>query len=245
MPLLFDMFFYHYKVAESHLNKYSVELYKHYTAGECSLVASLGGSIRIFKYINTKEKLHTYFALDVKYCPTTLTSDQKKLLRSLRMHNTRVGLSKKHLTQLIELEEKSRAEKLQRTICPGVLGFCVLEKIPRWVALETAMLYVNPNARGAGIATSLYDAIMKDGVIVISGYSHNKKSRRLWMKLVQNPKYVTWAHDIIDLSRYAAISVSKNNFECDLKLYEDIKKIRRRRKQDIRIIAFNPRYVSC
>lgn len=142
------------------------------------------------------------------------------------------------------IDSSSIPTKLSRTPHPAILGFCALEKIPRWVALETTMLYVNPLSRGRGIATLIYDAIMKDGVIVMSGFSHNIKSRKLWMNIVQNPKYTAWAHDIINLDSYAAIYVEDGLYKCALKLYEDIKKMRRRRKYDVRIIAFNPRYVK-
>jgi hypothetical protein len=128
---------------------------------------------------------------------------------------------------------------------PVVIGFCAMVKQPRWVAHETVMLYVSPESRGRGIATILYDGIMKDGVIVMSGYSHNPKSRNLWMKIVSTSTYITWAHDIVNLDRYSSIEVIDGKFRCDLKLYEDIKKIRRRRKQDVRIIAYNPRYLRC
>lgn len=127
---------------------------------------------------------------------------------------------------------------------PAVAGLCTLNKMPRWVGLETTMLYVSPAFRGKGIATKIYDAIMADGKIVISGYSHNQKSRRLWMTMVQSGKYTMWAHDIIDLSRFADLEVQDGKFVCSLKLYEDIKKLRRQRKQDVRIIAFNPKYVT-
>jgi hypothetical protein len=127
---------------------------------------------------------------------------------------------------------------------PAVLGFCSLGRMPRWVALETSMLYVSPLARGHGVASAIYSSIMMDGNIVISGYSHNPKSRRLWMKMIENPNYVVWAHDLIDLNRYADVVVEDGKIECQLKIYEDIKKIRRRRRQDVRFVAYNPRYVK-
>lgn len=133
---------------------------------------------------------------------------------------------------------------VSKTPNPAVLGFCSLTKIPRWKALETSMLYVNPEARGKGIASLIYDAVLKDGVMLMSGFSHNQKSRRLWMKLVQNPRYTTWAHDILNLDSYSDITVEDDTFQCDLKVYEDIKKMRRKRRQDIRIIAFNRRYLK-
>lgn len=126
---------------------------------------------------------------------------------------------------------------------PAIVGFCALNKIPKWVALETTMLYVSPEYRGGGVARKIYDAIMTDGQIVISGYSHNPKSKSLWMRMVKSRKYAMWAADILDLTRNAQIEIVDGKFECSLKLYEDIKKLRRQRKQDIRIIAFNPKYV--
>lgn len=76
----------------------------------------------------------------------------------------------------------------------------------------------------------------------MSGYSHNAKSRRLWMSIVQNSRYIAWAHDILSLDRYADILIEDGTIECELKIYEDIKKMKRRRRQDIRIIAYNPKY---
>lgn len=126
----------------------------------------------------------------------------------------------------------------------GVSGFCCMSELPGWVALETSMLYVQPESRGKGIASLIYDVVMKDGVIVISGYSHNPKSRKLWMNIVNNPKYTAWAHDIINLDRYADVIIDEGQIVCALKIYEDIKKMRRRRRQDVRIIAFNKRYLK-
>lgn len=143
------------------------------------------------------------------------------------------------LDHKIKVESKEDLKKQN----PAVMGFCSLSKLPRWKALETTMLYVSPLWRRSGVALMLYDAIMKDGVVLMSGYSHNPKSRALWVKLVQNERYTTWAHDILDLKKFSPIMIDDNgDFDCKLKIYEDIKKLRRRRKQDVRIIAFNPKY---
>ena len=187
------MFFYRYRVVETHLNKYAAWLYNIFLSGKSEKVATSGRDLHIHKVLDKSAGEWVYFAI-----------------------------------------QKAKE----------VIGFCSLTKIPRWKGLETSMLYVNPLARGKGIASIIYDAVMKDGVIVISGYSHNPKSRSLWLKMVQNPKYVTWAHDIINLNRYAPIYVENGKFECELKLYEDIKKRRRLRRQDIRIIAYNPKYLT-
>lgn len=123
-----------------------------------------------------------------------------------------------------------------------VTGLAALNKIQRWKALETGMLYVPRPFRRQGVALKLYDDVLKDGVLLMSGYSHNPKSRALWMKLVENKKYTTWAQDIVNLEHLSPIDVDDGDFVCDLKLYDDIKKLRRRRKHDVRICAINPRY---
>jgi hypothetical protein len=202
------MFFYRYKVDESHLNKYAFHLHEAYLSQKSLKVATAGPALAINKAFDTSTREMIYFVVDksvpLEDCPT----------------------------------------KPSKQPHPAILGFCAMSRMPRWVALETNMLYVNPEARGRGIATTIYDSIMKDGVIVMSGYSHNQKSRRLWMNIAQNPKYVVWAHDIVDLNRYADVTVEEDTFSCELKIYEDIKKIRRRRRADVRFIAYNPRYVS-
>lgn len=125
----------------------------------------------------------------------------------------------------------------------AVYGFTALSKLKDWIALEVDMLYVNPNFRKMGVAGILYGSVMKDGHIIISGNRQNLKSRAFWLKMVNNPKIVTWAHDILDLTRYAPIVVDDDGeLYCQLKIYEDIKKLRRVKRQDVRIIAYNPRY---
>jgi hypothetical protein len=125
----------------------------------------------------------------------------------------------------------------------AVYGFAALCKIKDWVALEVEMLYVNPNFRKMGVAGILYGSVMKDGHIIVSGNRQNLKSRALWLKMVNDTKIITWAHDILDLSRYAPIVVDDDGeLYCQLKIYEDIKKLRRVKRQDVRIIAYNPRY---
>jgi hypothetical protein len=200
------MFFYRYKVAEPHLNKYACEMHAAFLAGKTEKNATVGKDIQIHKWFDREDKAWVYFALSMPLASTP--------------------------------------HKVSRKPYAPILGFICLSKVPRWHVLETDIIYVNPNARGQGMATVLYDAVLKDGHIVMSGYSHNPKSRRLWMKLVQNPKYVTWAHDIINLDQYSDVWVDEDQFECNLKLYDDIKKIRRRMKSDVRILMFNPRYVN-
>jgi GNAT superfamily N-acetyltransferase len=123
------------------------------------------------------------------------------------------------------------------------LGYICLRTIPKWKALETFNLYVLPEYRGMGIALSLYDAVFKDGKIVVSGWSHTKKSHGLWMKLVQNPRYVAWAHDMLNLARLAPILIENDEYVCELKLYDNMKNVRKKKLEDIRIVIYNPKYI--
>lgn len=126
-----------------------------------------------------------------------------------------------------------------------VPGYCCLDVIPGWTALETNMLFVNPSYRGLGIALIIYDGILKDGNIVISGWSHNPKSKGVWYKLATNKKYTAWAHDIKNLDRYCQLDAEDNQLKCDLKLYENIRnKKSKQQKEDIRIIIYNKRYLN-
>ena len=124
------------------------------------------------------------------------------------------------------------------------LGYICLRTIPRWKALETFNLYVPKEYRGLGLALKLYDAVLKDGKIVMSGWSHTKKSQGLWMKLVENTKYVSWAHDILNLKRLAPILIEDGKYVCEFKLYDSMKNIRKKKHEDIRIVVYNPKYIG-
>lgn len=125
-----------------------------------------------------------------------------------------------------------------------VRGFVALSKIRDWVAMEVEILYVTPEFRGNGCALNLYENVLKDGVILVSGNKQNIKSRHLWLKMLENPKLTVWAHDLVNTDRYSPIIVDDDgDIYCQMKMYEDIKKRRRVKKQDIRYVAINPRYV--
>lgn len=99
------------------------------------------------------------------------------------------------------------------------------------------MVYVNPEHRGKGLGPLLYDTLLRDGKIIVSGFSQRPPSRKLWVKLAQNPNYTVWAQDIMDLKRASQVEVEDGKLVCDLKLYRDIKTIRRKKREDIRLIA--------
>lgn len=200
------MFFYRYRVRESHLNRYAGCLHTEFLLSKSQRVAALGQHLEVHKIFDTTSRNCVYFIVDLA-------------------------------------ADASAHPKKSSAPHPAVIAFCSMSKMPRWVALETTMLYVSPAHRRLGLARRLYDTIMKDGVIIMSGYSHNQKSRRLWMSIVQNNRYIAWAHDILDLDRYADILIEDGTIECSLKIYEDIKKMKRLRRQDIRIIAYNPKYI--
>lgn len=129
-------------------------------------------------------------------------------------------------------------------LCPAVMGFCAMSKLEGWVAVETAILYVSPLWRRRGVAQTLYDTMLRDGQIIISGWCHNPKSYNLWKKMVMNPNYVVWAQDMKNTDRQSDVWVDDDGeYVCNLKLYNDIKKKSRKMKEDIRFVAINPRHV--
>src|SRR5271167_2562740 len=132
---------------------------------------------------------------------------------------------------------KSFKPKRTLTANPAIYGFCSLTKISRWVAPEVSMLYVNPEARGKGMSGFLYDTILRNKIILVSGEMQNIRARAIWIKLVKNPSYTVWAQDLMDLSRKEMVEVENDELVCSLKLYNDLKMKRRKRKEDIRLIA--------
>lgn len=136
-----------------------------------------------------------------------------------------------------ELALATKPRKSSRKPNPAVHGFCSLERIKRWVSYEITMVYVNPEQRGKGLGPLLYDCVLRDGKIIVSGFSQRPPSKKIWIRLAQNPEYFVWAHDIMDLSRSEQIDVVNGKFVCGLKLYRDIKTIRRKKREDIRLVA--------
>ncbi len=118
-----------------------------------------------------------------------------------------------------------------------ILGFAALTSIKRWKAKEVHLTYILPAHRGKNYAFKLYKAIVNDGVILLSGIMQNLKSRGLWLKLCQTRNVVSWAHDLLDTKRFAPVQVCDNELVCTMKVYEDIKKMKRRiRRQDVRLV---------
>ena len=118
-----------------------------------------------------------------------------------------------------------------------IRGFVALTSIKRWKAKEVHLTYIMPEHRRKNYAYRLYKAVVNDGVILLSGIMQNPKSRNLWLKLCQARNVVSWAHDILDIKRFAPIQVIEDELFCSLKVYEDIKKMKRRiRRQDVRLV---------
>jgi GNAT superfamily N-acetyltransferase len=136
-----------------------------------------------------------------------------------------------------EVAARETEPKASRLPSKAILGFCSLTKIPRWISFEVSMLYVNPDLRGKGVSMQLYDAILNDGVVLVSGKMQNIGARRLWVKLASNPAYVVWAHDIMNLKRFDTVTVEENELDCSLKIYNDLSMRRRKQTEDIRLIA--------
>lgn len=142
------------------------------------------------------------------------------------------------------LIDKSIKDEADSICDPSVMGFISLSSLKKWVAIETMILYVAPSFRRKGIASKLYDEVLKDGQIVISGNQHNPKSRALWLKMAKNPSYVVWATDVNDLSKTSDVWEDDGEIICNLKLYDDINMKPRRPKEDIRFIAINPKFIK-
>jgi len=83
----------------------------------------------------------------------------------------------------------------------------------------------------------IYDTVLKDEIILVSGEMQNIRARAIWVKLVKHPNYTVWAQDLMDLSRKEMVDVENDELVCSLKLYNDLKMKRRKRKEDIRLIA--------
>lgn len=120
---------------------------------------------------------------------------------------------------------------------PAIPGFVALSKMPRWTAREVTMVYVNPEIRARGLGQLIYDTVLRDNILLMSGVSHCIKSKRLWMSLIQNPNYQVWAHDIMNLNRCSQVWIEDDDIKCDFQLYRDIKTKRRVQREDIRLLA--------
>lgn len=120
----------------------------------------------------------------------------------------------------------------------AVLAFVEMERPRRWVAHEVTYLFVRPDYRQHGVASHLYDVILEDGILLMSGWSQNPKSRGLWMKLIKRKEYTVWAQDILDLDRICQVFFNEfGELQTDLKLYHDINKKPRKLKTDVRLFA--------
>jgi GNAT superfamily N-acetyltransferase len=113
-----------------------------------------------------------------------------------------------------------------------------LERPKRWCAQEVTYLFVRPDYRKLGVASHLYDIILNDDVLLMSGWSQNPKSKGLWMKLIKEGNYTIWAQDILDLDRICQVFFDEDGeLVTNLKLYHDIHKKPRRLKTDVRLFA--------
>lgn len=122
--------------------------------------------------------------------------------------------------------------------CDGeVLAFVELEQPKKWVAHEVTYLFVRADYRKLGVASYLYSSIIEDGILLMSGWSQNPKSRGLWMKLIKQEKYNIWAQDILNLERTCQVYFDDGELQSSLKLYQDINKKPRKLNSDIRLFA--------
>lgn len=111
------------------------------------------------------------------------------------------------------------------------IAWVFLRRRPKWVAFEVHQTYVLQKHRRKGLAEKLYRAAVNDGIVLVSGGSHTKYSKKMWAKFIERKLFRVWAHDLKDLSRTAEIEYDEGLI-CDLPLYH-----RPSNKMDVRIIA--------
>lgn len=117
-------------------------------------------------------------------------------------------------------------------------GWLALKKLPRRVSFEVAQSYVFVASRGQGYGKMLYDTVLKEGIILSSGYTQSKSSRGMWKKFIKEDTYTIWAHDIANPSRYEPVIYDEDadTIWSALPIYQNAKQYNPS-KQDIRLIA--------
>lgn len=192
----------------------------------------------LYRYTPRNGHLHTYEAelhqryLEGKCTPVKCAHDSLKAFKYFEKYDRdwMYFLIDTKLAKKTDPEYSKEPSKV-------VHGFVSLTKLPRWASHEVAMLYVNPEMRGQGLGALVYDCVLQDKIILVSGSTQSFAARRLWMKLAQNSNYVVWAQDLMNLDRTSLVTVEGGDFDCSFKLYNDMKTKRRKQTEDIRLIA--------
>lgn len=120
------------------------------------------------------------------------------------------------------------------TVNDELVGWLCLKQIPRFKVKEVWQVWMDPEHRGRGLTTRLYDAaIVRDGIFLASGCTHTSASRALWASFVRDDRYTIWAHNLRDTARYCPVWYDDvtGEIECELPLY------RNSRRTDVRLLA--------
>lgn len=125
------------------------------------------------------------------------------------------------------------------------IGWMWLERKNGWCAWEVVQLWVFPEYRGNGIATQFYKtAIDNLELMLASGISHTRHSKKLWKRFIQEETFNIWAHDFKNLERYSSIEVDEDGeLSCDLAVYIPFSKYKMG-KEDVRLVAIKKEKTS-
>lgn len=166
---------------------------------------------------------------------TRLTESAAKELATLE---SKAGDMRAEAATLREKLERASADEKSVKFIMGALD---LERRPGWTGHEVSLTFVDPEHQGKGIAGRLYDtAIIKDGLMVVSGHMQTKYSIAMWKRFVETERYTIWAHDLKDLERFARIDYdeTKEDVTCELNVW--FRGNRQKRNTDVRLIAVRP-----
>lgn len=104
----------------------------------------------------------------------------------------------------------------------------------KWKAFEVEQTYVLKPYRGNGYAEKLYEAVVKDGQLLASGFCHTVHSKRLWARLIASNKLNIWAQDFHNLTKTSPVLEEDGKVICpNLELYH-----KPSAWQDVRLLAW-------
>jgi len=159
-------------------------------------------------------------------------------------------ISKEEKVKLKELNAQLKQAKSIEANRSYVVGFLDLKRKTGWKGWAVELTWLSPEYRGKGIAKTLYEvALIKDGIILISGDIQTPDSKRLWKSFITNKKLTVWAQDLHDLDVMAQVfwddseddinfgDASKGSKAFDKIWYAEKALPWERRFEDVRLIA--------
>lgn len=80
----------------------------------------------------------------------------------------------------------------------------------QWKAYQPILVWVDPAARGRNLGIKMYEcAILRDGLMVVSGETQTARSAAIWNNLVKHPGMVAWAFDLRSPERAYEVRATK------------------------------------